>query len=81
MKWSILKGVIMMKLRIIGMTCVHCEIFIKKVLSNVPRVTRVLGVNRDRSEAIIEGQPDPQVLVGAVRKYDYDVELENVQHV
>jgi copper chaperone CopZ len=69
-----------MKLKIIGMTCIHCEIFIKKVLSNVPSVARFLSVNRDSGEAIIEGQPDPQVLMAAVRQYEYDAKVENVQH-
>lgn len=32
----------MMKVKITGMTCVHCEIFLKKVLSNIPGVIRVI---------------------------------------
>ncbi len=66
----------MMKVKITGMTCTHCEIFMKKVLSNVPGVTRVVEVSRERKEAIVEGEPDPQVLVAAVRQHDYGAEVE-----
>lgn len=58
-----------------GMTCLHCEIFVKKVLSNVTGVTRVVEVSRERGEAIVEGDPDPEVLVAAVRRQGYGAEV------
>ena len=65
-----------MKVKLTGMTCVHCEVFLKKVLSNIPGVTRVVEVNHERGEVIIEGDPDPQVLVSMIEKHDYGAEVE-----
>ena len=59
----------MLKVKITGMTCVHCEIFLKKVLSNVPGVIRVIEVSQKRGEAVLDGFPDHKVLESAVRKH------------
>lgn len=65
-----------MMIKITGMTCEHCEIFLKKVISNVVGVTRVIEVNRERGEAILEGNPDPQVLEAAIIQHGYQAKVE-----
>ncbi len=65
----------MIKLKVTGMTCGHCEMAVRKALTGVAGVTRVVTVSRERSEAVVEGQPDPGALVAAVQGEGYQAEL------
>lgn len=64
-----------MKITITGMTCPHCEMAVRKTLSNVEGVISVVSVDRIHGEAIIEGSPDPLLVVAAVAKSGYVAEV------
>jgi copper chaperone len=65
----------MVKLKVKGMTCGHCEMAVTKALAAVPGVTRVVAVSREREEAAVEGQPEARALVAAVRDAGYQAEI------
>jgi copper chaperone len=64
----------MIKLRVTGMTCGHCEMAVKKALGAVPGVEKVIAVDRTKEEALVEGQPDPQALIAAIQEEGYQAE-------
>lgn len=64
-----------MKIKVSGMTCPHCEMTVRKALSNVEGVTRVVTVDRILSEAIVEGNPELSALIDAVKKSGYQAEF------
>jgi len=64
----------MIRLRVRGMTCGHCERAVEKALAAVAGVTRVVEVDRERGLAVIEGTPDVAALVEAVREEGYEAE-------
>ena len=65
----------MIKLKVSGMTCEHCERAVTNALADVAGVDKVVAVNRENEEAIIEGSADTEALLAAVREEGYDVEL------
>ena len=65
----------MIKLKVSGMTCEHCERAVTNALADVAGVDKVIAVNRENNEAIIEGAADTEALLAAVREEGYDVEL------
>jgi len=65
----------MIKLKVSGMTCEHCERAVTNALADVAGVDKVIAVNRENDEAIIEGAADTEALLAAVREEGYDVEL------
>jgi copper chaperone len=65
----------MIKLKVSGMTCGHCEMGVRKALEKVPGVARVVSVDRKREEAVVEGDPDPGLLLAAVEEEGYQAEL------
>jgi copper chaperone len=65
----------MIDLKVKGMTCAHCELAVRKALSAVPGVVRVLDVNRERCVARVEGQADTSALLAAVRQQGYEAEV------
>ncbi len=65
----------MIKLKVKGMTCGHCEMAVRKALTAVAGVTRVVDVSRERGEAVVEGQPDAGALVKAVKETGYEAEV------
>ncbi|MCC6666821.1 MAG: heavy-metal-associated domain-containing protein [Polyangiaceae bacterium] len=65
----------MIKLKVTGMTCGHCEGAVKKALAAVPGVEQVLGVDRVKQEAVVEGTPDPRALVLAITEEGYQAEV------
>lgn len=64
----------MIKLKIKGMTCGHCERSVTRALGAVPGVTRVVSVDRVREEAVVEGAPDLAALLAAVVEEGYQAE-------
>jgi len=64
-----------MKIKVSGMTCHHCEMAVRKALSNVEGVNQVVSVDKILGEAVVEGTPDPQLLIAAVIKSGYSAEL------
>ena len=65
----------MIKLKVSGMTCEHCERAVTNALADVAGVDKVVAVNRQNEEAIVEGTADTEALLAAVREEGYDVEL------
>jgi len=66
----------MIKLKVTGMTCGHCEMAVKKALSQVPGVTQVVSVDRGAEEAVVEGTPDVGALVAAIVEEGYQAEAK-----
>ena len=64
----------MIKLKVTGMTCGHCEMAVKKALAQVPGVERVVSVDRGREEAVVEGAPELSALVAAIEEEGYQAE-------
>lgn len=64
----------MIKLKVTGMTCGHCEMAVKKALGAVPGVEKVVTVDRNKQEAVVEGRPDPQALIAAIVEEGYQAE-------
>jgi len=65
----------MIRLEVSGMTCEHCEARVKKALSEVPGVRRVVAVRRDPGEALLEvaeGEASMDALVAAVEEEGYE---------
>lgn len=65
----------MIKLKVTGMTCGHCEMAVKKALAQVPGVQSVVSVDRTRQEAVVEGTPELPSLVAAVVEEGYQAEV------
>ncbi len=64
----------MIKLKVTGMTCEHCERAVQKALAKVEGVERVVSVSRTRMEAVVEGSPAIGDLVRAVEGEGYRAE-------
>jgi copper chaperone len=64
----------MIRLNVTGMTCGHCESAVQKALASVSGVTRVVEVDREKSLAVVEGQPDVSALIEAIREEGYEDE-------
>jgi copper chaperone len=64
----------MIRLKITGMTCGHCERAVRSALESVEGVTRVVEVDRDKGSASVEGSAEIAVLVAAVREEGYEAE-------
>jgi copper chaperone len=60
-----------MNLKISGMTCGHCVKAVTEALAKVPGVKQVKDVNINDGIAQIEGTPDPQQLIAAVKNEGY----------
>lgn len=65
----------MIKLTVTGMTCEHCEKAVTQALAGVAGVDKVVEVNREKNEAIVEGQADAQALVTAVQEEGYKAQV------
>lgn len=65
----------MIKLKVSGMTCEHCEKAVERALSGVAGVDKVVVVNREHNEAVVEGQAEKAALLAAVREEGYEAEL------
>lgn len=64
----------MIKLKVTGMTCGHCEQAVTKALSEVPGVEQVVEVNRTKQLAVVEGQADTAALIAAIAGEGYQAE-------
>jgi copper chaperone len=65
---------IVIRLRINGMTCGHCEKAVEGALAGVAGVTRVVQVSRERGEALIDGDAEIDALIAAVEEEGYQAE-------
>lgn len=60
-----------LKLNVTGMTCDHCVRAVSEALAEVPGVTRVVEVDRERGEAIVEGGAATEALIAAIVEEGY----------
>ena len=61
----------MIKLKVTGMTCGHCENAVRKALASVAGVTEVVTVDRTRELVEVEGAAEVAALVAAVVEEGY----------
>jgi signal transduction histidine kinase/copper chaperone CopZ len=64
----------MIKLKVTGMTCGHCEAAVRKALEEVAGVERVVEVSHQRGEVLVEGTPRRGDLVAAVKGEGFEAE-------
>ena len=62
------------KIKVSGMTCGHCEATVREALAAVPGVAKVVSVDRNASEAVVEGEAGAAILVAAVKDSGFDAE-------
>lgn len=60
-----------MNIKITGMTCGHCVQAVAEALAKVPGVKSVKEINLSDGIAQVEGTPDPQQLISAVKDEGY----------
>jgi len=65
----------MMRVVVSGMTCGHCEGAVRKALEEVPGVTKVVEVDRQKKLAVVEGTPEVTAVLEAIREEGYEAEL------
>lgn len=61
----------MITIEIKGMTCGHCTSAVREALLGVQGVEKVLDVNLQSGNAMVEGSADPAALVKAVEEEGY----------
>lgn len=61
--------------KIEGMTCGHCVRAVTEALTKVPGVASVREVNLERGEATLEGAPEEQAVIAAVREEGYEARI------
>ncbi len=62
----------MIRLRVTGMNCGHCEASVREALATVPGVDEVSAVDRVQQEAVVTGTPDTAALIAAVCKKGFE---------
>ena len=65
----------MVRLKVTGMTCGHCENAVRKALEAVPGVSLVVAVSRDEGAAVVEGDAEGRALIEAIREEGYEAEV------
>ncbi|RMG57814.1 MAG: heavy-metal-associated domain-containing protein [Deltaproteobacteria bacterium] len=65
-----------MKVKIEGMTCQHCVNAVTKALKSLPGVVSV-RVSLEEKQAVIEGNPDPEKVLEAIREEGYEASVES----
>ena len=64
----------MIRLKVTGMTCQHCERAVSEALEGVSGVEKVVSVSHERDEATVEGAPEVDALIAAVKEEGYEAE-------
>ena len=65
----------MIRLKVTGMTCEHCEKAVERALSQVAGVDQVVEVDRERNLAVVDGRAEEGALLAAVREEGYAAEV------
>ncbi|MDZ7811393.1 MAG: heavy metal-associated domain-containing protein [Arhodomonas sp.] len=65
----------MLKLKVTGMTCGHCEKAVEDALSGIEGVAKVIKVSRADEEVLIEGEPDARAVIDAIHEEGYEAEV------
>jgi copper chaperone len=64
----------MVEVKVEGMTCGHCEAAVKRAITRVPGVERVVEVSHEQGRVVVEGEPDIAALVAAIEDEGYRAE-------
>ena len=62
----------MIRIRVTGMSCGHCEASVREALAAVPGVQEVTRVDRAEEQAEVNGTPDTAALIAAVQKRGFE---------
>ena len=65
----------MIRIKVSGMTCGHCEGAVRKALGAVEGVTEVVEVDREKSLAVVDGTANAVALVEAIQEEGYEAEV------
>jgi copper chaperone len=63
------------RINVAGMTCMHCVNAVKQALAAVDGVETVVDVSLEAGSATVQGNPDRQALVAAVRDAGYSASI------
>jgi copper chaperone CopZ len=63
------------KLKVSGMTCMHCAGAVKKALEQLPGV-ETAEVRLEPAQALVSGTADLSAMVAAVKEAGYSAEVE-----
>lgn len=63
------------RLKIQGMTCMHCVAAVKKALAGVDGVDEVVDVSLENGSAEVRGQADTEALIAAVKASGYQASV------
>lgn len=63
------------KLKVTGMTCMHCVGAVKKALEQVPGVDSA-EVSLDPGQAVVTGSAESATLVAAIKEEGYEAEAQ-----
>ena len=63
------------KLKVSGMTCMHCVGAVKKALEQVPGV-ETAEVSLEQAQALVRGTADVPTMVSAIKEAGYSAEVE-----
>ena len=61
----------MIKLKVVGMSCVHCKASVEEALNGVAGVTAV-AVDLENGEAAVEGDADTAAMISAIEDRGFD---------
>ncbi len=64
----------MVRRKVTGMTCAHCERAVSEAPERVSGVQGVSSVSHERDEATVEGSPNVDVLIAAIEEEGYQAE-------
>ena len=62
------------RIRVTGMTCMHCVAAVVKALQKVPGV-ETADVNLENNQAVVTGSADTAALLAAIQNEGYEAEL------
>lgn len=65
----------MIKLNIVGMSCMHCVKAVTETLASVQGVEGVPEVRLDPGSAVVEGNASPDELIAAIKAAGYEATL------
>ena len=63
------------KLKVSGMTCMHCVDAVKKALEQLPGV-ETAEVSLEQAQAVVAGTADVPTMVAAIKQAGYSAEVE-----
>ena len=63
------------KLKVSGMTCMHCVGAVKKALEQMPGVESA-EVSLEQAQALVSGSADAAAMVAAIKEAGYSAEAE-----